>query len=478
MKIRNSVVASFLLLTLAVSCQSTEKEATISLDNKTIQDFSSYTSIGYGSAAANTSTESNTKKAKSSRNNSIYLNSKKYLYNQVSSVHSSTVPFTLIGQGNGKLANLKVQNGDKQLDIEISEYCELPNFIAFAYGSNYTNHKYEFSVHYPYEGENLLNHWELYNTDNIYFLSKKTGKIYDFSKATDELGLRAYFIGGTEAFYVRPDEYGYPINDSGVTLIERECNYYRISEGTDSLVFTKAFSFKAFKSMGILKSDKYGNITNESGTEIITTSGTIMSKASLPSGADSFQYDAYLNLIYTKDENDNYYYLNATSDLVKAEGPVGCQVSEDETEWKDFVFKYFSTLNNFIEICRIDNTTYYFNFSSNNVLAITMLSDFSYSVTSILETHCEKAYALNNALYYVEDNSIYKYDPSNNTKTELTVDGYRINDIDMDDYGNITVSGYDSSLNSFTGYLTQDDKIVLEPIVTDGYLTYSLTPLN
>ncbi len=96
-----------------------------------------------------------------------------------------------------------------------------------------------------------------------------------------------------------------------------------------------------------------------------------------------------------------------------------------------------------------------------------------------MNIECTSAPVISNGfIYYVKDNSIYKYDALSDEKSELKVNGYRLTGIDMDDYENIKVTGFDSSLNSFSGYLTKDNQIVLEPILTDGYLTYSLTSLN
>ncbi len=481
MKIRNSVVASFLLLTLAVSCQSTEKEATISLDNKTIQDFSSYTSIGYGSAAANASTESNTKKAKFARKNKNIkeVNPFQKIEREEYEI-TSTVPFSLIGQEGDNIKNLKVQNNSNQMDIEISGYCELPDFIAFSYGSRYENQCYNLRIVHAYP-ENQLNCWKLKPFENVYLLSKKTGKIYDFSKVKDELGLQQNFIGGTKAFYVIPEELQYISNGTGDDNTEKDNNYYRITEENESLVFTKSFSYKAFNSLNITKTDKYGNFMNEQGTEIVTTNGTLLNKSTLPTGVNSFKYDAYLNTIYA-DSDTEHYYLNSSSEFSKTNGPIGCQneYTEQEIAWGETYDHLIESLyTKAIRLYTSENKTYYYSLVESGVISFTMESDYAYTIEKVLEIPNANVIT-DNYIYYFDDstNTIYKYDLRTYSRTELTVDGYRLTNIDMDDYGNITVSGYDSSLNSFTGYLTQDDKIVLEPIVTDGYLTYSLTPLN
>ncbi len=476
MKLRSGIAASLLLLSLTVSC-SIATTRTISLDNKIIQSFSSFSSIGYGSVA-NLTAEQNQKKEKKANRNIKQMRSEDQLGTGTRFISSST-PFTLIGQEKGKLSNLTVQNDNADINIEISGYCDLPGFIAFSYGNNYENQEYKLTlVNDSYNGP-VMSPWDLTNFSNVYLLSKKSGKIYDFSKAKEELNLVSSFIGGSDALYVRPNEYDKSEKDKNTGFLQLDCNYYRITEENDSLVFSKSFSFKVFQSFNPILTDKYGNFMTYEGTNIITTSGTLLDKSSLPEGLSSFHHDNYLNLFYAQAGND-YYYLDATSSLIKNDGPIGYQRKDTDTdEDEGLANKINDTFYPCTKFYSFENTDYYFNEYSNFVVSYTKLSELAYNFAIVFEPNAD-CFLKDGRLYYCapSSNSIYEYDVVTNTNKELKVDGYQISSIDMDDYGNITVSGYDSSLNSFSGYLTKDNQVVLEPILTDGYLTYSLTPLN
>ena len=466
-----------MLLTLSlfgiVSCS---KEKNVSLDNVEVQKFDSYTSLGYGSQKAE----------KSEEKNSAKLSKIKKQYNFRDgpfSVFSSDQPFTLIGSTDGKIEKLQVSLGNQMQGINIDSYCDLPGFIGFSYGDDQDGEeKYHLSVYLKnYESENYPN-WCCTKTNPQYLLSKKTGKIYDFAKASSDLGLDYVFLGGSSALYVKPDFSRTPTQEGKTSISVGNTNvdryYYRLVEAGNELFFNRAFSYNVFSSLGSLNGDKYGNFLTEN-SEVITTEGQIKRPEEFSSDAVTFQYDWYFDLIYTQIKGE-FYYLNEKSELVKADGKIGCVTNDESMPYIDYIDKLAGRGNysHSSLIVEDSNAKYYYNSYMESVVKIKILSDFSYSINFIHNISREDSFIANGLIYFLRDSKIYQYDPITDSEKELQVDGYRLTDLSLDDYGNVKVTGYDSSLSSFTGYLMKDGTISMKPVITDGYMTYSLTPIN
>ena len=464
-----------LLLTLSlfgiVSC-SKEKEdkTTLSLDNAKVQKFDSYTSLGFGTQKAEEKSEEKTSRKFSKIKKQYNFKDGPYLY------YSSDQPFTLIGSTDGKIENLQISLGDQMQGINIDSYCDLPGFIGFSYGDHHDGDKYylyTFLKNYELESYPCWN-WKR-DANPQYLLSKKTGKIYDFAKASSDLGLDSVFLGGSGALYVKPDFSHTPIQvgkeSESVDLTNVDWCYYRLVEADNELFFNRAFSYNAFSSLGRMSGDKYGNFLTEK-SEIITTAGQIKRAEAFSLDAVAFQYDWYLDLIYTQIKGE-YYYLNEKSELVKVDGRIGCVTGGDPLLDKLADKRSYNNL-----IVEDSNAKYYYNSYMQSVVKIKVLTDFSYSVSFLRDISNEDSLAANGLIYFLLDSKIYQYDPITGNEKELQVDGYRLIDLSLDDYGNVKVTGYDSSLSSFTGYLMKDGTISMKPVVTDGYMTYSLTPIN
>lgn len=425
--------------------------STLSLDNAEVQKFDSYTSLGFGTQEAEEKSEEKTSRK---------LSKIKKQYNISDgpiSRHLSEQPFTLVGSTDDKIENLQVSLGNRMQGINIKSYCDLPGFIGFSYGNEYSGDKYYlYTVSSDYQFRNCPC-WEWgreTNTTQQYLLSKKTGKIYDFTKASSDLDLGSTFIGGSGALYVKCT--------SG--QVEDWC-YYRLVEEDNELFFNRAFSYNAFESLGRMSVDKYGNFLTEKG-EIVTTEGQIKRAEEFSLDAVTFHYDWYFDLIYTQIKGE-YYYLNEKSELVKADGKIGCVNSDD------------SLLVSYNDLIVEDsNAKYYYYLYMGSVVKIEVLSDFSYSVSFLRDISNKDSLVANGVIYFLRDNKIYQYNPITDDEKELQVDGYRLNNLSLDDYGNVKVTGYDSSLSYFIGYLMKDGTISMKPVITDGYMTYSLTPIN
>ena len=473
-----------LLLTLSLFGIASCSKKPVSLDNVKVQKFDSYTSLGYGSQKAEENSEEKT---------SHKFSKIKKRCNFHHGPLSSDQPFTLIGSTDGKIENLQVSLGDQMQGINIDSYCDLPGFIGFSYGDNHEGNKYSLQTYLRNDDSVLYPCWSCWNwyrdTNPSYLLSKKTGKIYDFAKASSELGLAPVFLGGSSALYVKPDLNRTPSQEGkesvavdntkesvAVDNTNVDWSYYRLVEADNGLFFNRAFSYNAFSSLGRMKGDKYGNFLTEK-SEIITTEGKIKRAEEFSLNPVAFQYDWYFDLIYTQIKG-KFYYLNEKSELVKADGQIGCVTKGEAGLDESMLHKLADESYDNNLIVEDSNAKYYYNYPMESVVKIKILSDFSYSVSFIHHISKEDSLAANGMMYFLRNSKIYQYNPITDSEKELQVDGYYLNDLSLDDYGNVKVTGYDSSLSAFTGYLMKDGTISMKPVITDGYMTYSLTPIN
>lgn len=429
----------------------------LSLDNAEVQKFDSYTSLGFGTQEAEEKSEEKTSRKLSKIKKQYNFRDGPYSY------YSSDQPFTLIGSTDGKIENLQVSLGNRMQGINIDSYCDLPGFIGFSYGDRHDDKYHLTTFMSDYELGNFpCWNWKR-DTNPQYLLSKKTGKIYDFTKASSDLNLDCTFIGGSGALYVKPVL-------SFTSKQEEDWCYYRLVEEDNELFFNRAFSYNVFSSLGGKSGDKYGNFLTEKG-EIITTEGQLKRAEEFSLDTVAFQYDWYFDLIYTQIKGE-YYYLNEKSELVKADGKIGC-VNSDDSLFEKLAEQRCNNL-----IIEDSNVKYYYNLYIESVVKIEVLSDFSYSVSFLRNISNIDSLVANGVIYFLRDSKIYQYNPITDDEKELQVDGYRLNDLSLDEYGNLKVTGYDSSLSYFTGYLMKDGTISMKPVITDGYMTYSLTPIN
>lgn len=80
-------------------------------------------------------------------------------------------------------------------------------------------------------------------------------------------------------------------------------------------------------------------------------------------------------------------------------------------------------------------------------------------------------------MYYLEDYKFMKYNVIEDTTIEIDAQGYQIKTMSEDQYGNIVLTGYDSSFNEFTGYLNENDEVVFEP-TNKGNAEYDVIYMN
>lgn len=171
--------------------------STLSLDNAEVQKFDSYTSLGFGTQEAEEKSEEKTSRKLSKIKKQYNFRDGPYSY------YSSDQPFTLIGSTDGKIENLQVSLGNRMQGINIDSYCDLPGFIGFSYGDRHDDKYHLTTFMSDYELGCPCWNWKR-DTNPQYLLSKKTGKIYDFTKASSDLNLDCTFIGGSGALYVKP----------------------------------------------------------------------------------------------------------------------------------------------------------------------------------------------------------------------------------------------------------------------------------
>lgn len=80
-------------------------------------------------------------------------------------------------------------------------------------------------------------------------------------------------------------------------------------------------------------------------------------------------------------------------------------------------------------------------------------------------------------MYFLENYKFIKYDIIEGTYVEIETKGYQITSVSEDEYGNIVLTGYDSSFNEFTGYLNENDEVVFEP-TNKGNAEYDVIYMN
>lgn len=465
------VTLTLLALFAGASCSSGKRAP--SLDNRKISRFGSYASVGYGSKG-----EENAQKKNRKQQNRIGKSERLVLDNRNGdrNHYVSKAPFTLVGESDGMLEDLVVDGSDIA-EIRIDGYADLPGFIAFSYGDKKEGENYKLNTAFSDgNGRFLSGHrWNLSEFSHLYLLSKKTGMLYDFQKAQENLGVGNVFFGGEDALYVEPNlQFG---NKSDVPFTVTETtdkNHYRIMEADGVLEFTKSFSYRIFDSLSLPSYiDSYGNFLLNNGS-VISTSGRILSPDSFTPKVEEFEYDYFIDRIYTKIGHANYY-LNDKTELVELGDRIGCVTEETEVPEID---KMLSTMDSMHLITATNNEYFYFNSNNHMVFKLEYTSTFSYTVEKWADISMDDFVRANNKIYFVRDNVVFSYNPIDNSVKNLQVEGYQITGIGMDESGLITISGYDSMLRAFVGYLTSEETISMSPVTTDGYFVYALSPLN
>lgn len=243
-------ISLFALVGACIGCSNANpNEIYENLQNFKLKNLDDYQAIGVGSIK-----HSNAKRSKKALRGKEGENVETPVYisgrNSTSGCMESDEAFTLIGQlKNGSVENLSFVNEKTSLDFPINAYCVWGDFITFVPGNSSNKPPYMLRIDNSY----------VFNTDNSFTLSKKTGKIYktiNFYEIGDDMC-------GIETCFKQAD---------GSFLISYKSSLCKVYENEDGL----NFKYLGNHDYNKLRIDKYGNAYVENG--IITASDSKLHK--------------------------------------------------------------------------------------------------------------------------------------------------------------------------------------------------------
>lgn len=279
------------LVGACIGCSNTKQdnsnEIYENLQNFKLKNLDDYQAIGVGSIK-----HSNTKRSKRALRDKEGENVETPVYilgrNSTSGHMESDEPFTLIGQlKNGSVENLSFVNEETNLDFPISAYSVWGDFITFVPGNS--------SNEPPYS----IVDSGVFNTDNSFTLSKKTGKIYkaiNFYEISDDMS-------GVETCFKQAD---------GSFLISYKSSLCKVYENEDGL----NFKYLGNHDYNKLRIDKYGNAYVENG--IITVSDSKLHKFTtyLDGDANIFFDDVNKEIYACLNDRKTTYVFNENGEFV------------------------------------------------------------------------------------------------------------------------------------------------------------------
>lgn len=498
------------------------KDVNSRLQDFKVENFDKYSSIGYGvftnDTNDNTKQLRRIKKSNNTNNKASYLGSSSYYV-------SSKSPFTLLGLNGNNIEKLNFTDNSNSININIESFRDLGNFIAFMPELDYgnierTSHTLYFPEQYPYfYGQITMA--DLFATYSVihwdtYFLSKKTGKIYNVSTNLTA-GERSENNEEENKIMVSEAAYG------GDTLYVRLKNSSKIcivKEENNSLVFTETNLPEA------RYVDKYGNIIYESG--IITTD---MKNHKFTSYFEDTEYKDYTfdsiekEIKYYSKDGQHIYVFGSDNKFIETIGSGEVLVSsgyiydssnEEYGTKEEYIQKFISSgkeLRNIKYCCYIGDEIFYTSgkklndlgdeiyfdenykyiftggsikrYSYNNELNMYVSIDENsayisniYSESAPEYPEFERPIFRNNYVYCLQNSTIIKKDIFTGSETIIGTGIYTISYLEVDEFGYIKVIGVDDSFNKFEGYLEEDDSISFEEKEMPKLSTYTLYPIN
>lgn len=489
-----------------------EQEIRDKLSNAKIENISSYSELGYVS------------KSSESKNASDNKNNKKRSRVSKPNYMESASRWYLAGLIGDEVAGLNTESGDSFWDIPIRTYYDLGAFIGFSLDYNTDDmagwHQLEYS-----SGCGLLD----YGRECEYLLSKKSGKIYkaggeEFDANSNFMnywGLQN-FIGGKNMLYA---EYLYSSNDNGQQY------WSCIEEENEQLVIKKSNMLEFIGEEKLSNDDCYYDTYGK-----ILIGDTVYGynqreldsnlEGRLPYGYepythttytycnDSFyvleglEFKKYDNVIfgYGFGSSRNYYYYAESKDSEN------WKIGYNSEDWFDAHSLYYPYVDETGETIGYNSRSYsaigdfyiytmempsieheyndYFLVGDDScgfgvykqLDKYTFLPiDFGdYGKTNLSHIH-SGSITREEFVYYINENyKFMKLNFINDDESEIDTGGYKIKEISKDSLGNIIVSGYDSSLQEFTGYLDENDTVTFTPTnkSNGGYDVIYMSPIN
>ena len=293
-------ISLFALVGACIGCSNANpNEIYENLQNFKLKNLDDYQAIGVGSIK-----HSNAKRSKKALRGKEGENVETPVYisgrNSTSGCMESDEAFTLIGQlKNGSVENLSFVNEKTSLDFPINAYCVWGDFITFVPGNSSNKPPYMLRIDNSY----------VFNTDNSFTLSKKTGKIYktiNFYEIGDDMC-------GIETCFKQAD---------GSFLISYKSSLCKVYENEDGL----NFKYLGNHDYNKLRIDKYGNAYVENG--IITASDSKLHKFTtyLDGDANIFFDDVNKEIYARLNDRKSSYVFNENGEFVSTPA---CGVYED-----------------------------------------------------------------------------------------------------------------------------------------------------
>lgn len=468
-------------------CQSQQEKYNSMLSNAKIKDIESYSQLGYISKTSPSSKRNGRKNA---------YRTEKW----------SKTQFYLAGMIGDDVVGLDLSNGNSFWDVPISIFSDLGNFIGFS--PEYSTDKESYDLK-QVKGVGLDGD-EIHETGD-YLLSKKTGKIYKCNDYNEHLlqyvGLLSNsFINGEKVLY-------------GFYQGEGDGYWAMITEENEQLAIKKSGMLNFLIDGHFLYQygyyfDKYGNVLTGSDQLIGTIYGydqkilTTNIEVDMPYGYEPFtntiytyhdscfyvldglEFKKYDNIIfgYSFGDDGRYFYYadeqgkykvgydekNAShshnsiyQERVSSDGNTYFDVKEEESLYGAYEG---------IEGSK-DSLTFYGNCCLVGGALYEKLGEYTYLKVLRDIPSCSSYVRRDQYMYYLEDYKFMKYNVIEDTTIEIDAQGYQIKTMSEDQYGNIVLTGYDSSFNEFTGYLSENDEVVFEP-TNKGNAEYDVIYMN
>lgn len=409
----------------------------------------------------------------------------------------STTKFYLAGMIGEEVVGLDLSNGNSFWDLPLSSYCDLGDFIGFSPES------FHYAEEHRFDWARGFGDCEC-SID--YLLSKKTGKLYKCN--SEQMGLTSF-------------KYGEKILYAHYTG-ENDAYWATITEENEQLVIKKSgmldFIYSdLMNNPAELYFDRYGNILKSGLDSIATIYGhdqktlTPNIEIDMPYGYDKFtntiytyhdgsfyvleglEFKKYDNVIFGYsfvggdspnhyfyyiddqgnykvgyDEGSDFNYLIIYQEDVSSDGSVRYSDKFDYSQYNYYFFNSHSeswkaTLN-------IYGNYYFFE---EDCALFEKLGTYTYLPLRWTPSGIRR----DQYVYFLENYKFIKYDIIEGTYVEIETKGYQITSVSEDEYGNIVLTGYDSSFNEFTGYLNENDEVVFEP-TNKGNAEYDVIYMN
>ncbi len=344
-------------------------------------------------------------------------------------------------------------------------------------------------------GNDVRDSSDKYKTWLSYLLSKKTGRIYQYTEKTFIFRL---LIGGGITYCT-------------LATSNKVC---KIVEENDTLQFieTKIPSEYLNDDTSVAGIDKYGNLLTAKG--IITPDLKINKLSSYFEGGTFYFNKLTRQITHFSEDRLKVYVLNSEGQFVEDQSALKGLVfqktafnynSEDNLSKEEYL-KQISDDSGFdyVTYDKFDNVIGCHNYilEDDSILYKNNEYAYLYKNNEYAYAPCLERYLLDdrgfyilddegyynssinsdsiwrgNCIYYYNDEGLRKFDMSKETDEELSPE-YSIKGIGIDEYGRIIVNCLDEYFNEFVGYLEMDDTISLEAKEVPELTTYVLYPVN